>query len=140
MVTRITLRTTVLRDNDGAIHFIPNGNIARAANQTLDYARINVEVSLPIEADIEAAERKVNELGALFTSDEKWSSKIVQAPYFHGVQAFTNDSLTIEVRAKTVAAQQWNISSELQKRLIKMVGQNNHFIQTKNKKVPAKRK
>lgn len=126
-VIRISLRTTVLRDHDGAIHFIPNGNITRAANQTLDYAKVNVELTLPIAADINMAEQYINQLGTSLAQDEQWSHTIIQAPYYHGIQAFTETGVTIEVRAKTVPAEQWRIASELQKRLVALLNQHDSF-------------
>ncbi len=132
-VVRITLRTTVLRDNDGAIHFIPNGNIARAANQTLDYAKVNVEVTLPIGANFDKAESEINSLGLTMSKEELWHHTLLQAPYFHGVQTFDNDHVTVEVRAKTIPAEQWRVSSELQKRLANLISVNDYY-ETKKKK------
>lgn len=126
-VIRITLRTTVLRDNDGAIHFIPNGNITRAANQTLDYAKVNVEITLPLNADFDAAEKAVSVLGLTMSREDLWHQAIVQAPYYHGVQTFDNDHVTVEVRAKTIPAEQWRVASELQKRLAKLVSEADFF-------------
>lgn len=136
-VIRITLRTTVLRDNDGAIHFIPNGNIARTANQTLDYAKINIELALPVSADFDKAEKEISALGLTMNKEALWHHSLIQAPYYHGVQTFDNDHVTIEVRAKTIPAEQWRVSSELQKRLAKLVSKNNYF-DTLLKKKPAK--
>lgn len=126
-VVRITLRTTVLRDNDGAIHFIPNGNIARAANQTLDYAKINVELTLPLTADFDTAEKMINALGATMNKEEVWHKNLIQAPYFHGVQNLENDHVTIEVRAKTIPNEQWRVSSELRKRLAVLISTHGNF-------------
>lgn len=136
-VIRITLRTTVLRDNDGAIHFIPNGNIARTANQTLDYAKINIELALPVSADFDKAEKEISALGLTMNKEALWHHSLIQAPYYHGVQTFDNDHVTIEVRAKTIPAEQWRVSSELQKRLAKLVSKNNYF-DTLLKKKPTK--
>ena len=49
-ITRISMRTTTIRDADGAIHVIPNGGIMRAANKTLASAKVNIEVKLPLDA------------------------------------------------------------------------------------------
>lgn len=127
LVVRITLRTTVIRDNEGSIHFIPNGNIARAANQTLDYAKVNIELRLPINADFEAAEAGINHLGLVMQKEPVWHRNLLQAPYFHGVQAFEDESVIIEVRAKTLPAEQWRISSELHKRLAQLLSSENFF-------------
>ncbi|MFO0971102.1 MAG: mechanosensitive ion channel [Candidatus Saccharimonadales bacterium] len=135
-VIRITLRTTVLRDNDGAIHFVPNGNINRAANQTLDYAKVNIELTLPLNADFDKAEREIAALGLAMGHEDLWQGSIVQAPYYHGVQTFDKDHVTVEVRAKTIPAEQWRISSELQKRLAKLVSNEDFFTP---KKKPSKR-
>ena len=132
-VVRITLRTTVLRDTEGAIHFIPNGNIARAANQTLDYSKINIELTFPLTADFDAAEKAVGALGIAMSKEDIWHSSLIQAPYYHGVQTFDNDHVTVEVRAKTIPAEQWRVSSEIRKRLAELVSSNDYF-DTKPKK------
>lgn len=131
-VVRITLRTTVLRDGDGSIHFIPNGYIARAANQTLDYAKININLTLPISADFTAAEKEINSLGINMNKEDVWSRNIIQAPYYHGVKSFDSDNVIIEVRAKTSPAEQWRVASELRKRLAMLLNTQG-FFDTSNK-------
>lgn len=132
-VTGISMRTTTIRDNDGAIHVIPNGGIMRAANKTLDSAKINIEVDLPIDTDVDAFEKAVNVLGQTMSGEDLWHSRIIESPHFHGVQKFDTENITIEVRAKTIPAEQWHVSSELKKRLAKMISKNNNF-QSKPKK------
>jgi small conductance mechanosensitive channel len=121
----------VLRDNDGAIHFIPNGNIARAANQTLDYAKVNIEISLPLAADLDTTEKAINALGTAMGKEDVWNHTFIQAPFYHGVQKFDKEAITIEVRAKTIPAEQWRVSSELQKRLAALVVNHNDFTKEK---------
>lgn len=132
-VISISLRTTEIRDNDGTIHFIPNGNIARAANQTLDYAKVNVEIELPIDADLDKAEKAVGALGLSMSKEEIWQRMLIQAPYFHSIQIIEKESIKIEVRAKTIPAEQWRVSSELQKRLARLVS-DEKFFEKKTKK------
>lgn len=133
-VTRITLRTTVLRDQDGAIHFIPNGNIARAANQTLDYAKINIELTLPFTANFQEAEEYINALGEKMAQEKIFHHKFVQAPYYHGVQKIDEDTVLIEVRAKTVPAEQWKIASALRQQLAGLLHERDSFSSKKRKK------
>lgn len=133
MVTRITLRTTILRDHDGAIHFIPNGNIARSANLTLDYAKINIELTVPKSCDFEALEKAVNALGLKVQKSEKWKRKIITPPYYHGVRELLKDEAIVEVRAKTVPAAQWQISSELRGQFATMLHEHKDFATTSRK-------
>ena len=136
-ILRITLRTTVLRDDEGAIHFIPNGNIARAANQTLDYANVNIELSLPLGANFDEAAKQINSLGHKMSQEDSWKNHLLQAPYWHGVQTMDKDGVIIEVRAKTTPTNQWEISSELQKRIAVLVHEN-VFFEKKDKSKSAK--
>lgn len=140
LVVRITLRTTVIRDNDGAIHFIPNGNIVHAANQTFDNAKINIELRMPIGADLLTAEKHINQLGLAMQKEAEWHRNLLQAPYFHGVQAFEEESVIVEVRAKTRPAEQWRASSELRRRLAQLLSEENFFaIKKVNAKTVAKK-
>ena len=75
-ITRISMRTTTIRDADGAIHVIPNGGIMRAANKTLASAKVNIQVKLPLDADIDDFERSVNDMGQALSREEKWHKKI----------------------------------------------------------------
>mgnify|MGYP000844032234 FL=1 len=122
-VIRITLRTTVLRDKEGAIHFIPNGNITRAANQTLDYARVNIELAVPLTTDLDSLEKAVGKMGIDMKHEGAWHQSLLQAPYYHGVKSFDTENITVEVRARTTPTEQWKASSEIQKRLAKIVSQ-----------------
>lgn len=133
MVTRITLRTTTLRDHDGAIHFIPNGNISRSANLTLDFAKINIELTVPKSCDFEAIEKTINAIGIEMQKQEKWRRKIIDPPHYHGVRELQKEDAIIEVRAKTVPAAQWQISSELRGRFATMLHQHKDFATNRRK-------
>ncbi len=132
-VTNISMRTTTIRDNDGAIHVIPNGGIMRAANKTLHSAKINIEVNLPIEARVDDFEAAVNQLGQAMSTEGRWHDRILESPHFHGVQKFTDEKITVEVRAKTIPAEQWHVSSELQKRLAHLMYTHDFFAQKPKK-------
>src|SRR5690606_32963329 len=117
MVTQVSLRTTVLRDSDGAIHFVPNGNVARAANLTLDYAKISIEIQVPIGSNLTKLEEEINAIGVSMKQDHDLTKKLIEAPYFHGVTQVNAEETTIEIRAKTTPAAQWQISNELHRLL-----------------------
>lgn len=132
-ITRISMRTTTIRDADGAIHVIPNGGIMRAANKTLASAKVNIEVKLPLDADIDDFERSVNDMGQALSREEKWHKKILESPHFHGVLKFDESHIITEVRAKTVPAEQWHISSEIKKRLVTIVNSKKYYKKSSNK-------
>ena len=63
-VEDFTLRRTTLRDLDGVVHTVPNGEIKVASNLTRVWARINQDVTVAYGTDIDGRSRVVDEVGA----------------------------------------------------------------------------
>src|SRR5215207_5753393 len=68
-VEDFTLRRTTLRDLDGVVHTIPNGDIRVASNTTRVWARINQDITLPYGTDIERATAIVDDVGRVMLDD-----------------------------------------------------------------------
>jgi small conductance mechanosensitive channel len=117
VVERITMRETVLRDLDGMVHHIPNGNIDFATNMTMEYANINLNVGVSYSSDIEKVEKIINEVGESLANDEKWKERIIEPPQFLRVDKFADSAIIVKIMGKTVPMEQWAITGELRKRL-----------------------
>ncbi len=118
-VSRITLRTTVLRDLDGNVHHIPNGMIGIATNKTMDYANVNLDITVSYDTDIDALEKLINKVGNELAEDEKWRKKIKDAPQFVRVSNFAESAIVVKILGKTEPVQQWSVAGELRRRLKK---------------------
>src|SRR5690606_7833728 len=81
-VVKLTTRITVLRDIDGNVHYIPNGSIAMATNMTMEYAKINLEITVSYDADLDKVKDIINKIGLDLAKDEEWKVFITSAPYF----------------------------------------------------------
>ena len=68
-VEDFTLRRTTLRDLDGVVHTVPNGEVKVASNRTRIWARINQDVTVAYGTDIEEATRVVNDVGTAMAAD-----------------------------------------------------------------------
>jgi small-conductance mechanosensitive channel len=117
VVEQVTLRETVLRDLDGMVHHIPNGEITIATNMTLEFSGINLNLGVGYDTDLEKLEKVVNEVGEKLASDADWQDKIIVAPHFLRVDDFADSSIMIKITGKTEAMQQWVVTGELRKRL-----------------------
>jgi small-conductance mechanosensitive channel len=126
VVERVTMRETVLRDLDGMVHHISNGNIEFCTNMTMDYANINLDVRLSYATDIEKAERVINEVGEALAKDPEWKDRITEAPQFLRVDKFIESAMVIKIMGKTVPMEQWAVTGELRKRL-KIAFDKNHI-------------
>jgi moderate conductance mechanosensitive channel len=117
VVEEITLRKTVLRDLDGMVHHIPNGNIDVATNMTMDYASVNLDIGVGYSTDIEKLEKLINNVGHQLASDSAWKDKIMEAPQFLRVNDFADSAIIVKILGKTIPIKQWEVTGELRKRL-----------------------
>lgn len=118
-VEHVSLRVTVLRDLEGMVHHIPNGNIEIATNMTMDYAQVDLNVGVGYESDIDHVEKVINAVGREMASDDKWKEVILEAPSMSRVEAFADSAITIKILCKTAPIHQWEIKGELLRRLKK---------------------
>jgi len=80
LVEDITLRKTVLRDLDGIVHHVPNGEIKTASNFTRHFARVNLNVSVGYGTDLDRAISVINRVGKELAADERWHGVIKSPP------------------------------------------------------------
>lgn len=117
-VEQITIRSTVVRDNDGSVHYIPNGTITHTINRTMGFARINLAIQVAPDTDVDKLSDLINELGAKMADEEKWRGKIIEAPHFQSISNFTPTTLEVKVVGKTQPSAQWNVTGELRRRIL----------------------
>ncbi|MAF20734.1 MAG: potassium transporter KefA [Parcubacteria group bacterium] len=116
-VEGINLRMTVLRDVDGAVHHIPNGEIKVATNKTKDYARVNLVVGVAYDTDLDKVEKIINQVGQTLANDAQWKDRIIKAPEFIRVNNFGASSVDIKISGEVKPQEQWGVLGELRKRI-----------------------
>ncbi len=116
-VENINLRMTVLRDVDGTVHHIPNGEIKIASNMSKDFARVNLKVGISYEVNLEKVIKVVNQLGQEMAEDSEWKDKILKAPQFVRVDDFADSAVIIKISGEVKPLEQWAVLGELRKRI-----------------------
>jgi len=119
LVEEVNLRKTVLRDLDGIVHHIPNGEIRVASNYTRHFARVNLDISVAYGTDLDHAISVINRVGQELTADEKWDKLIISAPQVLRVQNLGDSGIDIRILGDVKPMQQWAIMGELRLRLKK---------------------
>jgi len=117
-VEQISLRSTIIRDNDGSVHYIPNGSIAHAINKTMGFAKINMAIEVSSSTDVDSLAKAINAVGDKMAKDEKWKTRIMDPPHFLGIDAFSTSTLEVKIVGKTQPSSQWSVTGELRKRLV----------------------
>lgn len=118
-IERVTIRSTILRDGDGNVHFVPNGTIAHVINKTMGYSRVNLTLGVVPETDIDTLSEVIDRIGKKMAEDDEWKEKLIEPPRFLSIGAFSDTSLAVKITAKTQPSTQWAVTGELRRRLLK---------------------
>jgi small conductance mechanosensitive channel len=117
-VEEFSLRRTTLRDLDGTVHIVPNGQILVASNQTRTWARINQDVTIAYGTDVDRAIGIVDEVGRDLAADPVWRRRVLEPPHIERVEALGEYGVTLKVLGNVRASDRWAASGELRKRLL----------------------
>jgi moderate conductance mechanosensitive channel len=118
VVEDFSLRRTTLRDLDGTVHSVPNGQITVASNLTRVWARVNLDIPVAYDTDIERATRVIDEVGAKLYADPEWGPRLLEAPTVVRVGQFGDTGVSLKVLGQVRAAEQWSVAGELRKRVL----------------------
>lgn len=118
VVEDFSLRRTTLRDLDGTVHTVPNGQIIVASNMTRLWARVNLDISVAYETDIDRAAAIINRVGEELHADPDWAPRMLEAPSVVRISGLADSSVTLKVLGQVQAAQQWAVAGELRKRIL----------------------
>jgi len=116
-VEKMTLRMTIVRDLNGAVHFIPNGEIKVATNLTKEWSRAVLEVGVSYEEDVDRVSHVLAEIGQSLADDETFGKLVLEPPQVLGVEALADSQVTIRMLAKTLPLKQWEVARELRRRI-----------------------
>ena len=117
VVEEINLRRTILRDLDGIVHVIPNGEIRVASNFTKLWSRVNLNISVAYDTDLDKAASIINKVGQELAEDPKWSPAIILPPRFLRVDKFGDSGIELKILGDTQPIRQWEVMGELRLRL-----------------------
>ena len=119
-VEDMTLRITKLRQSDGTIHYIPNGEIKVASNKSKDFSKVDFKIGVGYSTDINQLEKIINKVGDDLKADEIFGKHIIDAPHFLRIDDFLDYSISIHISGKVEPKQQYSITGEMRRRLKKM--------------------
>src|SRR6476620_4169726 len=117
-VEDFNLRRTTVRDIDGVVHTVPNGEIKVASNLTRVWARINEDVLVAYGTDIDRAIDVVDAVGRELHEDPVWKRRILETPRVERVEALGEYGVTLKILGSVRATDQWAAGGEFRKRLL----------------------
>jgi small-conductance mechanosensitive channel len=116
-VEQMTLRATFLRDLEGTLHVIPNGEIRIVSNLTKGWSRAMVDVGVAYEEDIGRVVDALGKIGHGLYRDEQFAPLLLEEPTVTGVEALGDWTVTVRIMVKTKPGKQWDVARELRRRI-----------------------
>jgi moderate conductance mechanosensitive channel len=116
-VEEVGLRITRLRDLNGVIWYVRNGEVVRVGNKTQGWAMATIDVMVAYDEDLGKVNSIIERVTTELAEDEQWKSKIVEKAQILGVESVAGDAVTIRVMIKTAPLVSLDVARELRARL-----------------------
>lgn len=116
-VQRMTFRVVVLRDIEGIVHTIPNGEIREVANLTKEWSRALLHVPVAYGEDVDRALAVLEQVGREVWEDPEWRDLFLEEPVVPGVERFDDSGVVLRIMAQTQPLKQWDVMREMRRRI-----------------------
>ena len=108
---------TRLRDVNGTVWYVRNGEIIRVGNMSQNWARTVLDINVAYNEDLVKVRRVLQEVAHDLWEDEDFQGRIIEEPEVWGVEALTPDGVTVRVTLKTAPMEQWEVAREMRERI-----------------------
>lgn len=117
VVENVSVRVTHVRDVNGTLWYVRNGEILRIGNMSMGWARVVIDLSATVDADLEAVENRMLDVAADLMKDPKWRSRILERPETWGLESIADDAQVIRLVIRTRSGARDDVAQELLRRL-----------------------
>ena len=117
-VEDIALRRTTLRDLDGNVHVISNGDVRMATNRTRLFARVNLGIQVAYATDMDRAIATIDRVGRQLAADPGWADRVLEPPATLRIDELGDSGVTIKVVGMVRAGDQWAVAGEFRRRIL----------------------
>lgn len=107
VVERLGVRVTEIRDVDGTLWFVRNGEIIRVGNYSQDWARVVVDVPIPYESDVAEVQDRLLDTAKAFSQHADWRRKVLAEPEIWGIESISAEALIVRMVVKVRGGEQW---------------------------------
>ncbi|ADG79618.1 MscS Mechanosensitive ion channel OS=Tsukamurella paurometabola (strain ATCC 8368 / DSM / CCUG 35730 / CIP 100753 / JCM 10117 / KCTC 9821 / NBRC 16120 /NCIMB 702349 / NCTC 13040) OX=521096 GN=Tpau_3024 PE=3 SV=1 [Tsukamurella paurometabola] len=118
-VEDVTLRVTKLRNTDGEVITVPNGQVVKATNLSKDWARAVVDIPLPTTVDLGKVNALLHTVGERAFQDPYMSTLLLDEPSVMGVESIDLDQVNMRMVARTLPGKQFEVGRNLRERIVR---------------------
>lgn len=117
VVEYVSVRITQVRDVNGTLWYVRNGEVLRIGNMSQGWARAIIDLGVPVDADLEKVEQIMLDTAQALAKDPKWRTRIIEKPELWGLESIDGDALVVRLVIKARANAKDDVAQELRKRL-----------------------
>lgn len=117
-VEAFSLRRTIVRDEEGIQHHIPNGTINSIGNHTKAFSGVHFTVAVSVHEDFARVQTLINRTAKKMADMKAYADLVTSTPKATGVSSMDAKAMHVTVKGQTVPGKQWMIEQELQRRLL----------------------
>ncbi len=117
VVESVGIRITQIRDVNGTLWYVRNGEIVRVGNMSQGWARVIIDLAVPYDADIDAVQERMLATANELATTPKWRSMVMERPELWGLESISTDALVVRIVMKTRTSARDDVARELRLRL-----------------------
>jgi small conductance mechanosensitive channel len=117
VVESVGIRVTQVRDVNGTLWYVRNGEILRVGNMSQGWSRVILDLAVPYDADADVVQQRMLETAVALADDAKWSTRILERPEIWGIESISSEAVVIRLVVKTRSSAKDDVARELRKRL-----------------------
>ncbi|WP_233153503.1 mechanosensitive ion channel family protein [Kineosporia sp. R_H_3] len=117
VVEAVGLRVTRLRDVDGAVWYVRNGEVLRVGNRSQGWARAVLDVGIAYGEDVDRASEVLLDVAHGLQRDPEFAALVLEDPEVTGVESVSAEGVVVRLLVKTAPMEQWGVARELRRRI-----------------------
>lgn len=117
IVEFVSVRITHVRDVNGTLWYVRNGEITRIGNMSQGWSRVIIDLAVPVDADLDEVEKAMLGAAKAMAKENKWRSRIIEQPEIWGLESIGGDALVVRLVMKTRSSAKDDVARELRARL-----------------------
>jgi small conductance mechanosensitive channel len=117
VVEAVQVRITKVRDVNGTLWFVRNGEILRVGNMSQGWARVIIDLAVPYDADTDAVQARILATAVDMANNTKWKSRILEKPEIWGIESISAEAIVVRIVVKTASSAKDDVARELRARL-----------------------
>ena len=117
VVEAVNIRITQVRDVNGTLWYVRNGEILRVGNMSQGWSRVIIDLAVPYDADVVAVQARMLATANALASDAKWRSRILEKPEIWGIESISAEAIVVRLVVKTRSNAKDDVARELRSQL-----------------------